>query len=70
MCFFTVSTINYGQVPKNDKLKSSLRKFTVPAMTWLTVMEYTCHKWPRICSTYRKHFPVLSSIMDYHRACN
>jgi hypothetical protein len=32
-------------------------------MTWLTVMEYLCHKWPRICSTCRKHFPVLSSFM-------
>jgi len=21
----------------------------------------SCHKWPRICSTCRKHFPVLSS---------
>ena len=30
-------------------------------MTWLNVMEYLCHKWPRICSTCRKHFPVLSS---------
>jgi hypothetical protein len=25
-------------------------------MTWLTAMEYLRHKWPRICSTYRKHF--------------
>ena len=25
-------------------------------MTWLTVMEYLCHKWPQICSTCRKHF--------------
>ena len=24
-------------------------------------MGYLCHKWPRICSTCRKHFPVLSS---------
>ena len=23
--------------------------------------------WPRICSTCRKHFPVLSSFMTYHR---
>ena len=23
----------------------------VATMTWLTVMEYPCHKWPRICST-------------------
>ena len=30
-------------------------------MTWLAVMEYLCHKWPRICSTCRNHFPVLSS---------
>ena len=26
------------------KLKSSLRKFMVDTMTWLTVMEYLCHK--------------------------
>ena len=26
-------------------------------MTWVTTMEYLCHKWPRICSTCRKHFP-------------
>ena len=39
---------------------------TVATMTWLTVMEYLCHKWPRICSACRKHFPVLSSFMTYH----
>ena len=39
-------------------------------MTWLTVMEYPCHKWPLICSTCRKHFSVLSSFMIYHRVCN
>jgi hypothetical protein len=44
--------------------------FTVATMTWLTVMEYLCHKWPRICSTCRKQFPVLSSFMIYHRVCN
>jgi NADH pyrophosphatase NudC (nudix superfamily) len=48
-------------------LKSSLRKFCT---TWLTVMEYLRHKWPRICSTCRKHFPVLSSFMTYHRVYN
>ena len=26
------------------KLKSSLRKFTVVTMSWLTAMEYLCHK--------------------------
>ena len=29
--------------------------FMVVTMTWLTVMEYLCHKWPQICSTCRKH---------------
>ena len=37
-------------------VKSSLRKFYGRQQTWLTVMEY--HKWRRICSTCRKHFPV------------
>jgi len=46
-----------------------LKGFTV-AMTWLTVTEYLCHKWPRICSICRIHFPVLSSFMIYHRVCN
>ena len=36
--------------------------FTVATMTWLTVAEYMCHKWPRICSTCRKHFPIISSL--------
>jgi hypothetical protein len=52
------------------KLKSSFRKFAVATMTWLTAMEYLCHKWPRICSTCRKQFLVLSSFMTYHRVCN
>jgi hypothetical protein len=29
------------------------------------VMEYLCHKWPRIWSTCRKHFPVLSSFLFF-----
>jgi hypothetical protein len=37
--------------------------FTVATTTWLTVMEYLCHKWPRICSTWRKHFLLLSSFI-------
>jgi hypothetical protein len=44
--------------------------FTVVTMVWFTDMEYMCRKWPRICSTCRKHFPVLSSFMIYHRICN
>ena len=45
-------------------------RFTVATMTWLTVMEYLCHKWPRICSTCRKHFQILSSFITYHRVCD
>jgi hypothetical protein len=37
---------------------------------WLTVTEYMWHKRPRICSTCYKHFPVLSSFINYHRVCN
>jgi len=44
--------------------------FTVNTMYCLTVTEYLCHKWPRICSFRRKHNPVLSSFMNYHRVCN
>jgi hypothetical protein len=39
--------------------------FTVATTIWLTAMEYLCNKWPRIYSTCRKHFPVLSSFMTY-----
>ena len=42
----------------------------VATMTWLTVMECLCQKWPRICSTCRKHLPVLSSFVTYHWVCN
>jgi hypothetical protein len=34
-------------------------------MTWLTIIEYLCHKWSRICPTCRKHFPVLSSFTTF-----
>ena len=34
--------------------------FTLATMTWLTVMEYLCHRWPRICSICRNHFSVHS----------
>jgi hypothetical protein len=43
-----------------------LESFEVATMTWLTVMEYQCHKWSWIRSIFRKHFPVPSSFMTYH----
>jgi hypothetical protein len=42
--------------------------FAVDIMIWLTIMEYLCHKWPRICSTWHEHFQVLSSCMTCHPA--
>ena len=38
----------------------------IDIITWLTLTEYLCNRLPRICSTRRKHFPVLSSFMTYH----
>jgi hypothetical protein len=35
-------------------------------MIWLTVMEYLCHKWSRICSTCHKYFLVLSLFTTYY----
>ena len=51
---------------QNRKLNTRLLTY----LTWLTVMKYLCHKWPRICSTCRKHFPILSSLTTYYRICN
>jgi hypothetical protein len=39
-------------------------------MTWFTVTEYLCHKWPQICSACCNHNPILSSFMTYHRVCD
>ena len=39
-------------------------------MTWLTFMEYLCHKWPQIWSVCRKHNLALSSFMTSHRISN
>ena len=39
----------------------------------LTVTEYLYHKWPQtcwICSVYRHHNLIISSLMTYHRPCN
>jgi hypothetical protein len=54
---------------RNKRTSSDLESFTVATITWLAVTEYQCHKWPRICSVYRNHIPVLSSCLAYHRVC-
>jgi hypothetical protein len=57
---------------KNYELKHAWTNFDliVATISWLTAMGYLCHKLPRICSTCRKHFPVLSSLTTYYRVCN
>jgi hypothetical protein len=57
--FFVCKTV--GRVDVGHHFES----FTVATTTWLIVLGYLCHKWLRICSTCRKHFPVLSSFMTY-----
>ena len=43
-------------------------------MTWLTVTEYLCHKWPRVCSVWPQFGPFLIhdlfSNSSYHLVCN
>ena len=39
-------------------------------LTWLTIIEYSCHKLPRLCFNCRKQFPDLYSFMTYHWVCN
>ena len=62
---------SYGVYLSVDTIFQShhFESLTVATMTWLTVIEYLCYKWPWICSTSRKHFPVLSSFMTYHCVC-
>ena len=34
-------------------------------MTWLNFVEYLCHKGQHICSTIRKHFPILCHMTGF-----
>ena len=67
-----LTSYNYKNIlPQGTNVVEKLfQYFTVASTTWLTVMQYPCHKWPPICSTCPKHFPVLSSFMTYHRGGN
>jgi hypothetical protein len=57
-------------VPMYHDWSHHIESFTVAIMTWVTVTEYLCHKWPRVCSVCRNHKSVLSSFMTYHCGCN
>ena len=43
----------------------NFENFTVSSKTWLTVMEYMCHTWTRICSVCRNHNSIFSPCMTY-----
>jgi hypothetical protein len=60
----TRKLLNQGFLVVN--LKSSLRKFYGRHRCLLTVTEYPCHNWPRICSVCRYPNPALFSFMTYH----
>ena len=49
--------------------KVFLENVTVATMTWLTVMEYLSKLITNMFYC-RKHFPILSLLMTYHRVCN
>jgi hypothetical protein len=49
------------------KLKSSLRKIDGRYHDLVDRYGISVSQWPRICSTSRKHFPVLSSSTTYYR---
>ena len=57
---------NYS--PPGSLLLSGNHHFAT--MIWLTVIEYMCHKLPRISSTCRKHFAVISSFTTYYQVCD
>jgi predicted SprT family Zn-dependent metalloprotease len=53
------------------KLKSSLRTFySRKIVTWLISTEYMCYECPRIYSTCRKHFLILSSYFYCGSCCS
>jgi hypothetical protein len=52
------------------KLKSSLQKFYGRHHNLVDCYGISVSQMTTICSTCRKHFPVLSSFMTYHRVCN
>ena len=52
------------------KLKSSLRKFYGHHHDLVDHYGISVSEMTTICSTYHKHFPVLSSFMTYHWLCN
>jgi hypothetical protein len=43
--FFVCKTVGWVDIGHH------FESFTVATTTWLTIMTYLCHKWPRKCST-------------------
>ena len=67
----TKKLLNKGfLVAKRVRKSHHFESFMVATITWLTVTEYKCHKWPRICSVCRNYNLVVYSFMVYHRVCH
>jgi len=62
-----MNILSYLFIERQPVLFISLHDLSTPGCGILCVGEL---KWPRICSTCSKYFPVLSSFMTYHRVCN
>ena len=56
--------IPYGSSHDFIDRSHHFKSFTITTMTWLTVTEYQCYKWPQICSVCLIHTPVLSSFIQ------
>ena len=50
------------------KMKFSRREFYGRHLTWL--VEYMCHKWPRILIACRNCNPIIWSCIIYHGICS
>ena len=67
----TKKLLNKGfLVAKRVRKSHHFESFMVATITWLTVTEYKCHKWPQICSVCRNYNLVVYSFMVYHRVCH
>ena len=73
-CGFYNVVLDRGLLLTKDSLwlwwKHHYKSIMVATITWLTITEYLCHKWRRICPACCNHNSVLSSLMTYHRICS
>ena len=57
-------------VDANNGVSGYFESFILATMIRLTVTEYLCHKWSRVCSVYRNPNPVLFSFITVNQTSN